>query len=153
MAEPINDEIPVVEARVDEKYGPEIGDADYWIDETEYREQTSVFGLEEGNYEMNAVELDRNLRELSQRAYMTSAEDGAVFFAEGEFMYVNIEDIDHDEGLADVNIRKGSYREFIAEVGQQNNSAEVSEGFFDRIVEEEVEMDKEELARQRSQAG
>jgi hypothetical protein len=152
MTEPINDEITVIETGSDENYGPEVGDADYWIDKTEHRGQESVFGLEEGSYRMKAVELDRNLRELSQRAYTTPPEDGAVFFSEGEFMYVNVEDLDHEEGFADVNVRKGSYGEFIDELRQQEDSEEVSEGFFGRIVDEKVDMDEEELARQRNRS-
>lgn len=156
MKEPLNDEIDVIETETENQgveYGPEIGNPDYWLDETsEYDgdETGSVFGLEEGSYEMKAIELDRNIRELGQRAHWTPSDDGAVFFAEGEFMYLGIEDIDYDEGIAEVHVEKGNYQEFSANLSEmEETDEEVSEGFFDRVVGK-VEVNDEELERQRS---
>ncbi|MFB6242137.1 MAG: hypothetical protein ABEJ36_05060 [Candidatus Nanosalina sp.] len=155
MTEPIDDKIDVIrtgESYEGDSYDPEVGGIDFLVDETgEYTQENSVFGLEEGSYEMNAVELDRNLRSISQRAHMAPAEEGAVFFADGEFMYVNVENLDYGEGEASVNVSKGSYEEFKAEVEvavTEEQAQEVSEGFFEKVVNE-VEMEESELERQR----
>ena len=150
MTDPLDDDIDVIETDTQE-YGPEVGDPDYWLaedgDMVPEKDNYDTFSLEEGDYEMSAVELDRTLRSISARAGMAPAEDGgAVFFSGEDFCYVNVEDLDYEEGRADVTVRKGD----VSELSEKPlESDDVSNGFFEKIVDE-VEASDEELERQRN---
>lgn len=148
MTNKLHEDIDVIETSNPEGYGPDVGEPDYWIEEGENYSTDDVFGLEEGSYEMDAVELDRSIRDLSQRAHWTPTDKGVVFFANGEFCYVGVSNLDLEQGSADVDIRKGDYEEFGEEILESENSGEVSEGFFDKVVED-VEVDDREIRRQR----
>jgi hypothetical protein len=163
MTDPMNEKIDVVETEADEEteYGPEIGDPDYWIEEggdgydgevksgesgfidvSEYGDE--VFGLEAGDYEMDAVELQRTLSAMSERSYMAPAEDGGVvLFAQDSFCYIDVNDVDLEASRAEVTVRKGELDEGVLESDES-----VSQGFFERV-KSEVEVGEEEKERQR----
>ena len=150
MTDPMDDDIDVIETEGQE-YGPEVGDPDYWLvgdsDLAPEKDSYDTFSLDEGDYEMSAVELDRNLRSMSNRSGMAPAEDGgAVFFSGEDFCYVNVEEIDYEGGTAEVSVRKGD----VSELSERPlESEDVSEGFFEKIVDE-VQASDEELERQRN---
>lgn len=162
MTEPMNEDIDVIVTEEDAEtgYGPEVGDPDYWIGEepgaydgadvseegfidvSQYGDE--VLGLDAGDYEMDAVELQRTLNAMSDRAYMAPAEDGGVvLFAEGSFCYIDVNDVDLEESRAEVSVRKGNIDEGVLEPGET-----ASQGFFERV-KEEVEVDEDERERQR----
>ena len=151
MTEPLDDDIDVIETS-EQEYGPEVGDPDYLIvnGEDVSGEAYDQFGLESGDYEMDAVEADRTIRSLSAHAHMAPAEDGgAVFFSGESFCYVNVNDIDYDEGTADVSVRKGDVSELNETELEEQESEDVSNGFFEKVVDE-VQASDEELERQRN---
>jgi hypothetical protein len=157
MADPVNEIIDVVETEADEEteYGPEIGEPDYWIEEgsdgyhaevnsgesgfvdvSEYSD--NVFGLEAGDYEMDAVKLQRTLSAMSERSYMAPAQDGGVvLFAQDSFCYINVNDVDLESSRAEVTVRKGELDEEILEPHEP-----VSQGLFERV-KDEVEFGEE----------
>jgi hypothetical protein len=163
MVDPLNEEIDVIETEGDSEteYGPEVGDPNYWIEEdgerydggvesaesgfvdfSEYGDE--VFGLEAGDYEMDAVELQRTLSAMSDRSYMAPAEDGGVvLFAQDSFCYIDVNDVDLEASRAEVTVRKGELDESILEPGEP-----VSQGFFERV-KDEVDVGEEERERQR----
>lgn len=163
MADPLNEDIDVIktEAEAETEYGPEIGDPDYWVEEGSDRYDSGsesaesgfvdvseygddVFGLEAGDYEMDAVELQRTLSAISDRAYMAPAEDGGVvLFAQESFCYIDVNDLDVDSSTAEVTVRKGELNEGVLEPGDDD-----PQGFFQRV-KDEVEVGEEEKDRQR----
>lgn len=154
MTDPLNDDIDVIETETgaEKEHGPDVGRPDYFIVDGEdvSDEAYDGFGLESGNYEMDAVEADRTLRSLSAHAHMAPAEDGgAVFFSGETFCYVNVDEINYDEGTAEVSVRKGDISELNETRLEEGSSEEVSDGFFHQVVDG-VQASDEELQRQRN---